>query len=207
LWLLFLLGALSLWPAGWVTAGTEGLGIGERVACQRAIEEVYWKHTIWPEENKSPKPSLNAVLSDEELSKKAEDPLRMSNALAALWKQPVQAKQLQAEMGRMAGYSNDPDMLRELWQALWNDPQKIAECMARPLLAERELRSGYAYDERFHGELKRNSTGCSIIPKDATYPGRNIDGVTITDFRFQHYFRVSTISDNKFRYKVFCISI
>ncbi len=57
-------------------------------------------------------------------------------------------------MGREAGYSKDPDMLRELWQALGNDPQKIAECMALPLLAERELRSGYAYDERFHGELK-----------------------------------------------------
>jgi len=28
---------------------------GERVASQRAIEEVYWRHTIWPAENQQPK--------------------------------------------------------------------------------------------------------------------------------------------------------
>src|SRR6185295_2418684 len=30
-----------------------------------------------------------------------------------------------------------------------------AECLARPALAERLIRNAYAYDERFHGELKR----------------------------------------------------
>ena len=31
-------------------------------------------------------------------------------------------------------------MLRELWAALGNDPQLIAECLARPLVAEQALR-------------------------------------------------------------------
>jgi hypothetical protein len=33
----------------------------ERVAYQRAIEDVYWRHRIWPKENPDPKPSLDGV--------------------------------------------------------------------------------------------------------------------------------------------------
>jgi len=38
----------------------------ERVAYQRAIEEVYWRHRLWPRnggERPDPKPSLDAVMS------------------------------------------------------------------------------------------------------------------------------------------------
>src|SRR4029077_8680811 len=33
------------------------LSFAERVAFQRAIEDVYWRHRIWPKENPAPKPS------------------------------------------------------------------------------------------------------------------------------------------------------
>jgi hypothetical protein len=33
----------------------------------------------------------------------------------------------------------------------------MAECLARPVLAERLIRHWYASDERFHGELKRRA--------------------------------------------------
>src|SRR6266404_3724495 len=39
----------------------------ERVAFQRAIEDVYWRHRIWPKENPDPKPSLDAVMSQAQL--------------------------------------------------------------------------------------------------------------------------------------------
>ena len=42
----------------------------ERVAFQRAIEDVYWRHRIWPKENPDPKPSLDAVMSQAQLEKK-----------------------------------------------------------------------------------------------------------------------------------------
>ena len=45
-------------------------------------------------------------------------------------------------------------MLREIFAALGNDPFVIAECLARPVLAERVLTELYAHDSRFHGELK-----------------------------------------------------
>ena len=48
-------------------------------------------------------------------------------------------------------------MLRELFEALGNDPFVIAECLARPALAERLLTNSYAYDQRIHGELKERA--------------------------------------------------
>src|SRR4030095_11703051 len=65
--------------------------------------------------------------------------------------------QLQAEMERMASHTKQPELLRELFAALGNDPYIIAECLARPTLGDRLARNLYAHDERFHGELKRRA--------------------------------------------------
>ena len=53
----------------------------ERVAYQRAIEDVYWRHRIWPRERPDPKPTLDAVMSQAELENKVTDYLRKSQAL------------------------------------------------------------------------------------------------------------------------------
>src|SRR6266705_6550622 len=114
-----------------------GLTFAERVAYQRAIEEVYWRHRIWPKENAECKPSLDGVMSQAQLEKKVEDYLRNSQALDDYWQRPITPEQLQAEMERMAQHTRQPEVLRELFGALGNDPFVIAECLARPLLAER----------------------------------------------------------------------
>ena len=78
------------------------LTLQERMSYQRAIEEVYWRHRIWPKENSNPKPSLDAVMSQAQLEKKVKDYLRNSQALEDYWQRPITAQQLQAEMDRMA---------------------------------------------------------------------------------------------------------
>ena len=67
------------------------LTLQERVLYQRAIEEVYWRHRIWPKENSNPKLSLDAVLSQAQLEKKVKDDLRNSQALADYWQRPITA--------------------------------------------------------------------------------------------------------------------
>src|SRR5438094_8858680 len=52
------------------------LMFAERVAYQRVIEEVYWRHRIWPKERRDPKPSLDAVISQAPLENKVADYLR-----------------------------------------------------------------------------------------------------------------------------------
>src|SRR6516165_5677325 len=104
------------------------LTFAERVAHQRAIEDVYWRHRIWPKENPNPKPALDDVLSQAQLEKKVTDYLRKSHALEDYWHRPLTAEQLQAEMDRMAEHTKQPQVLRELFAALDNDPFVIAEC-------------------------------------------------------------------------------
>ena len=57
-------------------------------------------------------------------------------------------------MDRMASHTKQPAVLRELFEALGNDPFVIAECLARPVLAERLVTDLYAHEQRIHGEVK-----------------------------------------------------
>lgn len=118
-------------------SSTRTLTFAERVAHQHAIEDVYWRHRIWPKERPDPKPSLDAVMSHAQLENKVADYLRKSQALEDYWQRPITAKQLQAEMERMTQHTKNPEVLRELFEALGNDPFVIAECLARPALSER----------------------------------------------------------------------
>jgi hypothetical protein len=113
----------------------EGLTMEERIACQRAIEEVYWRHRIWPKDNAKPKRALDQVVPPSVLQAKVEDYLQKSRVLAL--SRPITGEDLQAEIKRMARQTKQPEMLRELWTALGNDPYVIAECLARPALAEK----------------------------------------------------------------------
>jgi len=113
------------------------LTFAERVSYQRAIEEVYWRHRIWPKENLRPKPSLDEVMSATQMQQKVEDYLRDSQALEVYSQTPIAPEQLQAEMERMARNTKQPEVLRELFEALGNDPFVIAEGLARPVLTER----------------------------------------------------------------------
>ena len=127
------------------------LTFAERVEHQRAIEEIYWRHRAWPKENLNPKPSLDAVMSQAQLEKKVADYLRKAQALEDYWQRPITGEQLQTEMDRMARHTKQPEVLRELFEALGDDPFIIAECLARPALADRLLAKWGASDERIHG--------------------------------------------------------
>jgi hypothetical protein len=101
------------------------LTFAERVAYQRAIEKIYWRHRIWPRsrrERPDPKPSLDDVMSQAQLEKKVTDYLRNSQVLKDYWQRPITGQQLQSEIDRMAQHTKNPEMLRELFDALGNDP-------------------------------------------------------------------------------------
>ena len=116
---------------------SRSLSFADRVAYQRAIEDVYGRHRIWPKERPDLKPSLDAVMSQATIEKKVQDYLHNSELLEQDWQKPISAEQLQTEMERMASHTKQPEVLRELFAALGNDPFVIAECLARPVLAER----------------------------------------------------------------------
>ena len=136
----------------------------DRVAYQRAIEEVYWRHRIWPKERLDPKPSLDEIIPPAQLENKVMDYLRNSQALENYWQRPLTAEQLQAEMDRMGQNTKQPEVLRELFEALGNDPFVIAECLAKPVLSERLVTNFYPYDQRFHAEPMQRAEAQHQVP-------------------------------------------
>ena len=138
------------------------LTFADRVAYQRAIEEVYWRHRIWPKERPDPKPSLDVVMSQAQLETKVEDYLRNSDALEDSWQRPITAEQLQAEMDRMAQHTKQPEVLRELFDALGNDPFVIAECLARPVLTGR-LTADLSAQGKPRGFVSQRTRGLHIL--------------------------------------------
>lgn len=147
------------WLPGNTVAATDSLSHSltfvERVAYQYAIEEVYWRHRIWPEENPGPKPPLGEVISEGDVKQKVSDYLTNCQALAGYSPQLITAAQLQEEMDRMARETKHSEVLRELFHALGDDPFVVAECLARPVLAESRL-----------GELGRNRRSVEAIVSD-----------------------------------------
>ena len=142
------------------------LSFADRVAYQRAIEDVYWRHRIWPDTNPGPKPSLDAVMSQAQIEKKVKDYLRNSQALEDYWQRPITADQLQAEMERMASHTKQPEVLRELFEALGNDPFVIAECLARPVLTERliaDLSAPSTQTGRFESLRTRRAARTEVV--------------------------------------------
>src|SRR5262245_36191770 len=83
----------------------------DRVTYQRAIEEVYWRHRIWPKERPDRKPSLDAVMSQATIEQKVQDYLRDSEVVEQAWQKPITPEQLQGEMDRMAQHTKQPEVL------------------------------------------------------------------------------------------------
>jgi N-acetylneuraminic acid mutarotase len=131
-------------PNGVSAVAQRQLSVADRVAYQYAIEEVYWRHRIWPGGKGNPKPPLDQVMSSSQVERKVENYLRNSQILSDQWQRPITSEQLQAEMERMASQTKQPDVLHELFVSLNNDPTLIAECLARPLLAERLVSNLFA---------------------------------------------------------------
>ena len=158
------------------------LTFAKRVAYQRAIEEVYWQHRIWPKENSKPKPSLDEVMSAAQIEKKVEDYLRNSQALEVYSQRPITLEQLQAELERMARNTKQPEVLRELFEALGNDPSVIAECLARPVLTERLVADLSTHDKGQRFALLRTQTAGSKFSitklNNASYTLPEIDPCT-----------------------------
>jgi VCBS repeat-containing protein len=132
---------------------SQPLDIASRLQCRQAVEDVYWQHRLWPEENQSVKPTLAQVLSPEALRARVEDELRKSNALEQLWQRPITGAQLQAEIERMINSSRQPQVLVKIFSALNNNAYLVAECLARPVLADRLIHSWHAGDERFEQDF------------------------------------------------------
>ena len=148
------------------------LSLEERFRCQEAIARVYWNH-------RSPAPEISFAQAVPQalLRQRAEDAVLQTAALHLFWQVTVSPQQVQAELDRMAAHSQSPERLRELFAALGNDPAKAAECLARPALVDRILRTHYAHDSRLHGAT-RTAAEQELRASDSTGAGGPTSGTS-----------------------------
>lgn len=151
-WLICLGASSAAWAA---PAAPAPLSLADRVACQRAVDQVYWRHRS--EAGAGPRLAFDQAVPEAVSRRKAEDAVRKSVALAQWWNTTLTPAQLQAELDRMAASSQSPAVLAELLAALGHDPQRAAECLARPALADRLIQGYFAQDERFQGAARRQA--------------------------------------------------
>ncbi|HEX4823296.1 MAG TPA: kelch repeat-containing protein [Candidatus Polarisedimenticolaceae bacterium] len=115
----------------------------DRVAARRAVEQVYWNHRLWPDDNPQAKPMFDQVVPDSAVRARVEETWRKAAALEVLSGRPVTPAMLQVELDRMARSTRAPLVLREIFDALGNDPARIVDAVVRPALTERLLREAY----------------------------------------------------------------
>ena len=148
------------------------LRFSERVHAQRAIERVYYSHqigTTLPFEHAYPQSVIE---------RKVRDSLKQSAALEAYWGTRITAEALRRETERMARHTRMPGRLKEVFAALGNDPVLIQECLARPSLAGRLVRSFFASDSTIHAparqaaERLRQELGEGLLDPHADHPRR-----------------------------------
>ncbi|MBZ5640826.1 MAG: hypothetical protein LAO51_18975 [Acidobacteriia bacterium] len=162
-------------------ADARDLTFDERVEAQRALEEVYWRHRIWPKENPERKPAFDVAVPAPIIRAKVEDALAKSAAVEQVWNRAISHDQLEAELDRIVGHTRDAAFLRELFDALGNDPALIAETLARSTLADRLVRQWYARDGRFHAATRAAADRARASAGDAAAMARNgVPGVTRT---------------------------
>lgn len=147
--------ALVAHPPVAAQTALSGLSLGDRIACQTAIERVYWQHRAEP--GRAPALVFEQAVPAALIRQRAEDTVRKSLALARLWDTAIAPEQLQAELDRMAAGSQSPKVLAELFAALGRDPARAAECLARPLLVDRLIRSHFAGDDRFQAAAREQA--------------------------------------------------
>jgi N-acetylneuraminic acid mutarotase len=168
-----------------VPAVAQALTLDDRLACRTAIEQVYWQATDWPAANPQPKPALDAVLSQAQIESQVRDTLAQSVALQEQWGLAVTAEMLQAELDRMAAYSQSPDRLADLFSALGNDPAAIAECLVRPALVDRLIRQQYGLDSSIHTATRAAAEsaldGLATAAHLATLPNAETVSWTLTE--------------------------
>ena len=130
-------------------ADPDSFSVEDYVRGRLAVEEVLWRHRIWPRENPGPKPALDGATAAA-IRERSLDELRQAVLLARRYHRSLPEAELQAELDRMAASSKDPALLRELFAALGGDPARIGLCLVRPILVARQIQGAYAWDRDLH---------------------------------------------------------
>jgi hypothetical protein len=115
------------------------------IDCEAVVQATYWDLRNEGQAGAFPLERYRATLAD-----RAERTAREVAYLRAQRGRDFTAGELQAEVDRMARDTKSPAALGKLFAALGNDPRRVAECLAKPALADQLARQYFAEDSALH---------------------------------------------------------
>lgn len=151
--------AVTIAVAGSTALGAQprSLSFDQRIECERSVAEVRWSLTAWPSDNPSPKPDFSVAVPAEVLHDRVVRQMVETALLARTWGVILTARDLDAELSRMARDTRSPETLRRLFAALQDDPFLARECLARPTLTRRLVEERYARDPDIHAGVRQRA--------------------------------------------------
>jgi hypothetical protein len=171
--LVFVSGFLTLLGA-FTPARAASLTFEDRVEAQRALDAVRYSHQIGANRQ------FDEAVPSKSIRDRVQAYLDRSVALEQTWNKPITAEMLTREVDRMVRHSRLPDRLYEFFEALDHDPLLIRECLARPALVDRLMRSYFDKDRRIHAgerlqaEAIRDDLAAGRIDPLAEHPLRSV---------------------------------
>jgi hypothetical protein len=161
-------------PAPLRAEAPRSLSFADRVACQGVVEEVYHSHQIGTTR------TFREAVRRDVLERKARRAVEGSAALERFWDTPVDGRMLRAELERIARDTRFPARLRQIYEALEDDPFLVEECFVRPVLVDRLLRGFQSGDTAIQAPawaeaaaLRARLASGELDPA-AVYPGRRV---------------------------------
>jgi len=130
----------GVWAASAAPVHSRELTLEERVHAQEAVERSRYAHRL------GAAAPFDVAVGHEILTERVLEDLRYSAALEAVWHRPITSTDLERELRRIERETAMPERLREQVAALGNDTFLVQECLVRPALAERLVRTLFRGD-------------------------------------------------------------
>ena len=131
--------------------------IDNLVQCQSAIKELEWSHSLWPKENKKPKPFFIEVYDKTQVRESVMKNLKMQAITLQVFNKKITAEMLQQDLNRMAHNTKDSKKLKQIFKLLDNNPKTIVECVSRDYLVKKIFNSSYYSSKTIHSSLKHQA--------------------------------------------------
>jgi N-acetylneuraminic acid mutarotase len=156
--------------------------VDKLVECKTAIDELNWSHSLWPKENKSPKPLFKDMVDKQELLNSINNRLKMQAVLFDKFNIEITPTMLQNDLNRMAVNTKNAKRLKQLFSLLGNNPKTITECVSKPFLVKKTFEHHYNYSKDIHAEIR------SIAENDLVkyFKSGNVEDTTAQSHRITY---------------------
>lgn len=138
--------------------------LDKQLSCQLKIQKLQWSHTIWPEQNETPKPLFSDRVHLKTIKQNINDILVREQFLSEYHSTIISSEMLQKELDRIVRDSKNPNRLKQYFKLFDYDANSIVECLVRPIVVKNLWRNNSVTTKIYSSEI-----GLLHIPETTRY--------------------------------------